>query len=54
MVYLEAMGQPILVLNSLEAIKDLLVSRAENYSDRPDSPLLDLYVLKLVKTLFVR
>lgn len=42
MIYLEAMGQPILILNSLETIKDLLVSRAENYSDRPDSPLLDL------------
>ncbi|KAH6916318.1 O-methylsterigmatocystin oxidoreductase [Coprinopsis sp. MPI-PUGE-AT-0042] len=41
-IYLEALGQPILVLNSLESIKDLLVSRAANYSDRPDGPLLDL------------
>ncbi|KAH6916316.1 cytochrome P450 98A3 [Coprinopsis sp. MPI-PUGE-AT-0042] len=41
-IYLEALGQRVLVLNSLESVKDLLVSRATNYSDRPDGPLLDL------------
>lgn len=41
---MDALGQPILILNSLESIKDLLVSRAANYSDRPDNPLIDLWV----------
>ncbi|KAH6888962.1 cytochrome P450 98A3 [Coprinopsis sp. MPI-PUGE-AT-0042] len=41
-IYLEALGQRVLVLNSLESIQDLLVSRAPNYSDRPDGALLDL------------
>jgi hypothetical protein len=41
-IYLDALGQRLLVLNSLESVKDLLVSRASNYSDRADGPLLDL------------
>ncbi|KAG2008668.1 cytochrome P450 [Coprinopsis cinerea AmutBmut pab1-1] len=41
-IYLEALGQKILVLNSLETIEALLVKRAANYSDRSWSPIIDL------------
>ncbi|EJD53382.1 hypothetical protein AURDEDRAFT_20553, partial [Auricularia subglabra TFB-10046 SS5] len=34
-VYLNALGQHIIVLNSPEAIQDLLIKRGSNYSDRP-------------------
>ena len=36
MMYLNALGQPILVLNSLKAAFDLLDRRANIYSDRPN------------------
>ncbi|KAH6893682.1 O-methylsterigmatocystin oxidoreductase, partial [Coprinopsis sp. MPI-PUGE-AT-0042] len=39
LVYLEAAGQKILVLNSLSAIDELLNKRATNYSDRIWSPI---------------
>jgi hypothetical protein len=42
MVYLEALGQPILVLNSLSTINALLSSRAQNYSHRVYSPIIEL------------
>ncbi|KAI6045314.1 cytochrome P450 [Pisolithus marmoratus] len=35
LVYVEALGSRILILNSLEAVSDLLESRPANYSDRP-------------------
>jgi len=35
MVYLSALGQPVLVLNSLKSASDLLDRRANIYSDRP-------------------
>ena len=35
LVYISAMGQPILLLNSYEVASDLLVFRASIYSDRP-------------------
>ena len=34
-MYLNALGQPIIVLNSLKAASELLDRRANIYSDRP-------------------
>jgi hypothetical protein len=34
-LYLNALGQPIIILNSLKAASDLLDQRASIYSDRP-------------------
>jgi hypothetical protein len=34
-MYLDAAGQPTIVLNSLKSAIDLLEHRANNYSDRP-------------------
>ncbi|KAG2005705.1 O-methylsterigmatocystin oxidoreductase [Coprinopsis cinerea AmutBmut pab1-1] len=42
MIYLEAMGKGILVLNSLDLIEQLFVKRATNYSDRTWSPVTEL------------
>ncbi|CAE6398837.1 unnamed protein product [Rhizoctonia solani] len=39
-VYLEILGQKILVLNSAEAASDLLDKRSALYSDRPSIPML--------------
>ncbi|KAH6910222.1 cytochrome P450 [Coprinopsis sp. MPI-PUGE-AT-0042] len=41
-MYMSALGHKMLVLNSLSAVNALLVNRAANYSDRPDSPIVDL------------
>ena len=35
-VYLEAFGKPIVILNSAEATTELLEKRSSNYSDRPE------------------
>ncbi|KIK81856.1 hypothetical protein PAXRUDRAFT_832576 [Paxillus rubicundulus Ve08.2h10] len=35
LVYVEALGNRIVILNSLEAVSDLVESRSANYSDRP-------------------
>lgn len=40
LVYVEVLGSQILVLNSLEAVSDLLESRPANYSDRPTFTML--------------
>lgn len=42
MVWLEAMGQGILVVGSLERAFDLLDRKSLNYSDRPSIPLMEL------------
>jgi hypothetical protein len=34
-MYLDAAGQPAVVINSVKAAYDLLERRASNYSDRP-------------------
>lgn len=41
-IYLEALGQKIIILNSIEAVDALLVKRATNYSNRAFTPLIDL------------
>ena len=35
LVYVEALGTRTLILNSIEAINELLLKRAARYSDRP-------------------
>ena len=42
-MYLEALGKPILVLSSEQAASDLLDKRSANYSDRPDFPIFQRY-----------
>ncbi|KAJ2919015.1 hypothetical protein MD484_g1443, partial [Candolleomyces efflorescens] len=39
MVYLEAMGQPILILGTLDRTEDLMEKHATMYSDRPTLPV---------------
>jgi hypothetical protein len=39
-------GQVIIVLNSVDATKDLLDKRGELYSDRPVVPFYDMCALK--------
>jgi len=38
-VYVEALGLPVVVLNSYNAAHDLLVKRSSHYSDRPRFPV---------------
>ncbi|KAG2018449.1 cytochrome P450 [Coprinopsis cinerea AmutBmut pab1-1] len=40
MIFLEVLNQPILVLNSLSRVEDLLEKRSLNYSNRPKAPML--------------
>ncbi|KAJ2928477.1 hypothetical protein H1R20_g8621, partial [Candolleomyces eurysporus] len=40
-IYLNIMGSPVIVLNSLEACKTLLETRASNYSSRPEMPMMN-------------
>ena len=45
MIYLNVLGQHIVILNSLEVITDLFEKRSSNYSDRKHSTLMtELYV----------
>ncbi|KAH6899256.1 O-methylsterigmatocystin oxidoreductase [Coprinopsis sp. MPI-PUGE-AT-0042] len=41
-VYFHAMGQSFIVLNSLTVVNDLLSARAAKYSDRMESPIVDM------------
>ncbi len=43
-------NQTLLILNSVEAAVELLDKRAATYSDRPKSPVVDLYVPHIVAT----
>uniref|UniRef100_A0A8H8CHB6 O-methylsterigmatocystin oxidoreductase n=1 Tax=Psilocybe cubensis TaxID=181762 RepID=A0A8H8CHB6_PSICU len=40
MIYMEVLGQPILILGSLERANDLLDKRSSNYSDRVRMPMV--------------
>ena len=45
MIYLNVLGQPIVILTSLETITDLFEKRSSNYSDRKHMIMLhELYV----------
>ncbi|KAH6917900.1 cytochrome P450 98A3 [Coprinopsis sp. MPI-PUGE-AT-0042] len=48
MTYLEAMGQPMLIVNSLSRALDLLDKRAVNYSDRAWVPTMEMMKLRWV------
>ncbi|KAH6879360.1 O-methylsterigmatocystin oxidoreductase [Coprinopsis sp. MPI-PUGE-AT-0042] len=41
-IHVHALGQNIVVSNTLEAANDLLTARAPNYSDRATSPVIDM------------
>ena len=43
-VYLNAIGQDLLVLGSQRVARELLDKRSSNYSDRPRSIMIELYV----------
>lgn len=43
-VYTSALGTPIVILSSLEAVTDLFAKRGAIYSDRPYVPMSELYV----------
>lgn len=43
-IYMEALGQPILVLNSSEDCINLMEKRAVNYSDRAEIPAVEMSV----------
>jgi hypothetical protein len=53
MIYLEALGQPLLILNSLEDCSELFDRRATNYSDRIKSTGVKLFVLSYMSLTFV-
>ena len=36
-IYLEALGQPIIILNSVKTVGDLFERRSALYSDRPET-----------------
>ncbi|KAH6879373.1 O-methylsterigmatocystin oxidoreductase [Coprinopsis sp. MPI-PUGE-AT-0042] len=42
LIYLEIMGKPLLILNSTKEINDLLEKKASNFSDRVNTPSLDM------------
>ena len=42
LLYLEIFGQKILVINSEKVAEDLLDKRSQNYSDRPQVPMVTL------------
>ena len=44
-VYLNALGQSMLLLGSRKAARELLDKKSSNYSDRPRSVMAKLYVL---------
>lgn len=43
-VYVTLIGRPIIILNTVEAATNLLMTRSGNYSERPTIPLLELFV----------
>ena len=46
MIYFNVMGQPYMVLSSLEMTTDLFEKRSSNYADRTEpTMLIELYVL---------
>lgn len=43
-MHLHFLGQPVIVLNSVQAAVDLLEKRSANYSDRPRLVVLEMFV----------
>ena len=46
-VYLNALGQSMVILGSYSVARELLEKRSANYSDRPQSVMAKLYVLRV-------
>jgi len=46
-VYCNAMGQHVIILNSLKVTIDLFEKRSNMYSDRPVLPMRDMYICSL-------
>lgn len=46
-VYAEALGKPMLILNSFSVIHELLEKRSSNFSHRPVFPVVELYVSRI-------
>lgn len=49
MVYFNILGRSIIVIDSYDVACELLDKRSRNYSDRPDSVMLSLYVISWSK-----
>lgn len=45
LIYIEMLGQPIIVLHSRKVTSDLLEKRASNYSDRTKTPSVEMLQL---------
>ena len=41
-IYTYAFGRSLIILNSVDAARDLLDKRSANFSDRPASPIIDM------------
>lgn len=46
-MYLDVLGRKLLILDSLQAINDLLDKRSAIYSDRPEMAVFNLFVLSI-------
>ena len=42
LLYLEPLGQPLMIIGSYQVVLDLLEKRSANYSDRPQTPMFEL------------
>ena len=40
-VYVHVLGNPMLIINSAKAARDLFETRGANFSDRPRMPVID-------------
>lgn len=47
-MHISAMGQDIVIINSLKVATDLLEKRSNIYSDRPDLAMVKLYVMTIL------
>lgn len=50
MVYMDVLGQPMLILGSHNIALDLLEKRSALYSDRAQSAMVDLYAIDFLDT----
>ena len=46
-MYLDVLGRKLLILDSLQAINDLLDKRSAIYSDRPEMAVFNLFELTI-------
>lgn len=53
LTYVHVLGKPIVILNSLDIIKNLLDKRGVNYSGRPRAILYEMYVYAFIRSVSV-